>query len=123
MRILFVLFATLICVFAAEKTSPKPKQSAAVSFVADVVPQKALGYFTVHEKTVDIYSLGGTIHLTLPRVYPGRWQSMTKAEQEAELKSDRERIWPLDSPEFTSEFRDWIGRVERVSDAGVLPEK
>jgi hypothetical protein len=84
------------------------------SLQIDPLPaEKTLGYFTLHEHTVDIESAGGTIKMTLPRMGQGH----PLESSEIGLK----RIWPVDSPEYTPKFLRWVARVVRATDWGTLP--
>jgi hypothetical protein len=75
-------------------------------------PEKQLGYVTVHEHRVEVWSMDGTIHLDLQRIGPGHpWN----------VEEEVTRPWPLNNPACTIEFMEWAGRAQYVSDSGVVP--
>jgi hypothetical protein len=119
-----VLLIAVTPMMAEDAKATKKSGKASITFVPDV-HKKPQGYFTLSGdgKRVYIQSFDGTIKLTFPRTWYGRFSALSKAQQEAELKEDDERIWPIDNPAFTSEFLEWVGRAMHVSEAGVVPDK
>ena len=104
-----IIVLMLVCALASGKDKLTGK------FIQDQQEDKPMGYFTIHEHTVDVMSYDATIQMTLPRVGPEH----PKEDVEVMLH----RIWPVNNPSFTMEFWEWMTRVQRVSDAGVVPPK
>ena len=97
----------------AQEDKAKAQHTLKARIVQRPAREKTLGYFTVKEHTVVIDSAGGTIHLELPRIGPGH--------PIEDVKVTRERLWPINSPEYTGDFVEWCFRVQKANDAGELP--
>jgi hypothetical protein len=111
-----VLLVTAAAIaLAADKPKPRPMLRFE-GLVEAPQPEKVWGSYTMHEHTVHVISYDGTIDMELPRLGPDHPFEGT------EKSSKRE--WPTKSPLYNNEqFWRWVGRVQRASDAGVLPDK
>jgi hypothetical protein len=91
--------------------------TATAHIVIESLVERVLGSFTVDKDTIHITSVNGTIDLVLPRV----GKDENGKERPRDFAAEAKIMYPVGSPEFTDDFREWMGRVQRASDSGRVP--
>ena len=108
---LFAVAASLIT--GTAQTKPEAKVRTSFKF-GEPYPKEPIGYFVIKEHSVVITSRDATIvNFELPRIGKGHPRETSEVENN--------RVWPLDSPEFTGEFRRWLFELQHVTDSGYIP--